>query len=305
MEPRGDQRAPSGKQDFLSYDDELKKQMDRDGWSLLEGMRWTKRIVNSTRAPMPNGGQVVKRITRDANDGTFLEYLWVTPSTTKRKKAKALPKKMDVDVVVEACAVDKLSAGEEEKLLEGKEATEFRAESARIIFLSVDRPDLEYCSKEASRCMANPTAGDLLKLKKIGRYLLYRGRVAHLYRWQGLPTTFTVFVDSNWAGCPKTKRSTTGAAVGSGDCRIRSLSNTQSNIALSSAEAELYAMVHGASEGLGAQAMARGFGLQVSPPPSGGRQCRDRYCPAQGPGQNAALGGAESLDSGCATQEES
>ena len=50
-----------------------------------------------------------------------------------------------------------------------------------------------------------------------------------------------------------------------GGCLSCTLSKTQSNIALSSAEAELYAMVHGASEGLGAQAMAKDFGLELRP----------------------------------------
>ena len=207
----------------------------------------------------------MRRIMRDAKDGTLIEDLWVSPSTTRRRKERALGKKMDVDVVVELCAVDEVPVEDEEKPLEGKTATAFRAVSARINFLSVDRPDIQYCSKEASRCMANPTVGDWQKLKRIGRDLIYRGRVAHMYRWEEMPTTFTVYVDSNWAGCLRTMRSTAGMALIIGDCLIRTLSKTQNNIALSSAEAELYAMVHGASEGLGAQAMARDFGLQVRP----------------------------------------
>ena len=50
-----------------------------------------------------------------------------------------------------------------------------------------------------------------------------------------------------------------------GSCLLRTLSKTQANVALSSGEAELYAMVTGASEGLGARAMAADFGLDVSP----------------------------------------
>ena len=50
-----------------------------------------------------------------------------------------------------------------------------------------------------------------------------------------------------------------------GDCLVRSISKTQSNIALSSAEAELYAMTYAASAGLGAKAMAEDFGMCVRP----------------------------------------
>ena len=41
---------------------------------------------------------------------------------------------------------------------------------------------------------------------------------------------------------------------------LKAYSRTQANIALSSAEAELYATVAAASEGLGLKAMARDFG---------------------------------------------
>ena len=45
---------------------------------------------------------------------------------------------------------------------------------------------------------------------------------------------------------------------------VRTYCRTQNNIALSSAEAELYAMVSAASEGLGAKAMALDFGGSLS-----------------------------------------
>ena len=44
---------------------------------------------------------------------------------------------------------------------------------------------------------------------------------------------------------------------------MKSYSRTQSNIALSSGEAELYATVTAASEGLGLTAMAADFGMQI------------------------------------------
>ena len=62
------------------------------------------------------------------------------------------------------------------------------------------------------------------------------------------------------AGCVKTRKSTTGMAIVHGGHLIRSFSKTRSNIALSSAEAELYAMVSAASEGMGARAMVKDYG---------------------------------------------
>ena len=46
---------------------------------------------------------------------------------------------------------------------------------------------------------------------------------------------------------------------------LKTQARTQSNIALSSAESELYALVAAASEGLGMRSMAKDFGLSLEP----------------------------------------
>ena len=171
---------------------------------------------------------------------------------------------MDIEVDVRDDDGEEIKEDDDE-LLVGKEATLYRAISARINFLSADRADLQFCSKEASLKMSSPSRSDWLKLKRIGRYLIHRGQVAHVYRWQSPSPTITVFVDSNWAGCLRTRTSTTGMAILHGAHLFRSISRARSNIALSSAEAELYAMVHGGSEGLGARAMGLDFGLDLKP----------------------------------------
>lgn len=140
-----------------------------------------------------------------------------------------------------------------------------RAMSARINFLSADRADPQYCSKEARRNMFASTRGDSAKLNRIGIYLLHKKRVAHIYKWQAPCSSTSIQVDWNGAGCLRTRRSTTGMCILHGDHLIRSISRTQANVALSSAEAELYAMVHAGSEGLGARAMGLDVGRDLSP----------------------------------------
>ena len=70
---------------------------------------------------------------------------------------------MEVDV----CEEDAAGGGDDD--LVGKEATLYRAISARIKFLSADRADLQFCRKEASRKMSSPSKGDWAKPKRIGR----------------------------------------------------------------------------------------------------------------------------------------
>ena len=82
------------------------------------------------------------------------------------------------------------------------EATLFRAVTARLNFLAIDRTDIQYSVKEATRKMANPVTDDWQIVNRIGRYLTGKPRVVHLYRWQDAPTGLDSYVDSNWAGCP-------------------------------------------------------------------------------------------------------
>ena len=56
--------------------------------------------------------------------------------------------------------------------------------------------------------------------------------------------------DSDWAGCPESRKSTSGYCLHVLGNLIHSSSRTQASIALSSAEAELYAMCSAVAEGL-------------------------------------------------------
>ena len=70
-------------------------------------------------------------------------------------------------------------------------------------------------------------------------------------------------MDSDWAGDHETRRSTSGGLIMLGDHCIKTWSTTQSSIALSSCEAEYYALVEGASRAMGVQAGAKELGISV------------------------------------------
>ena len=76
-------------------------------------------------------------------------------------------------------------------------------------------------------------------------------------------TTMVAWADSDWAGCKASRKSTTGGAIMIDGHLIKAFSSTQAVIALSSGEAELYAMVKTASQGTGAAAMAADFGEEL------------------------------------------
>ena len=157
------------------------------------------------------------------------------------------------------------SAPEEEgdEELEGEEATRYRAIAARLNYLAVDRVDLQYSVKEAARNMSKPLQKHWQMLAKIGRYLINTPRLVMSFPWQDEPTMVTVFTDSDWAGCVKSAKSTSGGIVTIGDHVIKTYSRQQRVIALSSAEAELYAMVAASAEGLACIALARDLGVTI------------------------------------------
>ena len=80
------------------------------------------------------------------------------------------------------------------------------------------------------------------------------------YAWQEKPNILSAFSDSNWAGCHDTRKSTSGACFMHGAHLIKAYSRTQSNIALSSGDAEFDGLAATASEALGMVAMTEDVG---------------------------------------------
>ena len=90
-------------------------------------------------------------------------------------------------------------------------ATEFRGLAARANYLSLDRVDIQYTTKEICRDMASPKASSLSKMKRLARYLLGAPRQTIMFQpcFEEDPEML-VYSDSDWAGCLRTRKSTSG-----------------------------------------------------------------------------------------------
>ena len=71
------------------------------------------------------------------------------------------------------------------------------------------------------------------------------------------------YSDSDWAGCRRTAKSTSGGALMYGRHPIKTLSITQKSVALSLAEAELIAAVKTSTELIGLLQLMRDWGRDV------------------------------------------
>jgi hypothetical protein len=154
---------------------------------------------------------------------------------------------------------------EEDELLGKGEATRFRALAARASYLSLDRPDIQYSSKEVCREMSAPKKSSWSRLKRLARYLLDHPRAEWRFpiRDQFDSSSVRAFSDSDWAGCRASRKSTSGGLLVVGGCCVKAWSSTQATVATSSGEAELYSLVKTASEALGFQALASDLGISM------------------------------------------
>ena len=140
---------------------------------------------------------------------------------------------------------------ENERKLEAGWASRYRALVARANYLAQDRPDIQFATKELCREMSDPTLRGWNGLKRLGRYLVAYPRYVQEFRRQGRQPNLITWVDTDYAGCPRTRRSTSGGMVTHGIHVVKSWSSTQKIIALSTGEAEYYGIVKGATMGIG------------------------------------------------------
>ena len=151
--------------------------------------------------------------------------------------------------------------------LSPEDATNFRALSARANFLSQDRTDIGFSTKELCREFAVPNKNSYNRLKRVARYLAGKPRLVYNYLWgtdSSEPDKFDIYVDTDFAGCKESRRSTSGGICMFGGSNIKHWAKTQSTIALSSGEAELHGIAAGITQGLGMQSIARDLGFKIA-----------------------------------------
>ena len=98
---------------------------------------------------------------------------------------------------------------------------------------------------------------------RLGKFLKNKPRYIINYDYQQRGLLLNTFTDSDWAGELRTRKSTSGGMVCIGDHCVRSWASNQNVIALSSGEAEFYALVKGASVALGIKALLEDLGVKV------------------------------------------
>ncbi|GJR79301.1 ribonuclease H-like domain-containing protein [Tanacetum coccineum] len=118
-----------------------------------------------------------------------------------------------------------------------QDPTLYRSLAGGLQYLTFTRPDLSYAVQQICLYMHVPREPHLAALKRILRYV--QGTLdlgLHLY--SSSTTSLVSYTDADWAGCPSTRRSTSGYCVFLGDNLLSWSAKRQHTLLRSSVEAK-------------------------------------------------------------------
>eukprot|EP00971_Amphidinium_carterae_P224183 4448201-Amphidinium_carterae.1 len=238
----GDNFVTRGSRVELSwFHTELSKHM----WAKIEGVL----------GPRPDLGDSVELLCLNR------VFRWCTPEAGCAEAIEIeadAPKGVTTPGVRDSSGVD----GDE---LPSDRSTAYRSLCMRANYLSSDRPDISFASKEAARWMSKPCIAAECAVKRIARYLKARPRAVQRMERQFPRGELRCYSDSDHAGCVRTRKSTSCSVVFYGDHMLRFTCSTQQPIALSSGESEWYALVRAATVCLGMINMCADYGRLLKP----------------------------------------
>ena len=125
--------------------------------------------------------------------------------------------------------------------------TDFRSLAGALQYLTFTRPDIAYAVQQVCLHMHDPREPHLAALKRILRYIRGTLHLGLLLR-PSAQSDLLVYSDTDWAGCPDTRKSTSGYVVFLGDNLISWSSKRQNAVSRSSAEAEYRAVANAVAE---------------------------------------------------------
>lgn len=125
--------------------------------------------------------------------------------------------------------------------------TEYRSLAGALQYLTFTRPDISYAVQQVCLFMHDPRESHFLALKRVIRYL-QGTKTMGLQLLKGQTMKLTAYTDADWAGCPSTRRSTSGYCLFLGDNLISWSAKRQPTVSRSSAEAKYKGVANAVAE---------------------------------------------------------
>ena len=98
----------------------------------------------------------------------------------------------------------------------------------------------------------------------MGRYPIAKPRAVLHFKRQDSQHKLRGYTDADWAGCKRTRKSTSGGAMMLGQHALKTWSNTQPLLVLSSDEGEFHAALEASAEGRGLLSLLKDSGYEVN-----------------------------------------
>ena len=143
--------------------------------------------------------------------------------------------------------------------------TQYRKILGKLIYLTITRPDISYAVGIMSQFMEQPTKHHMNALMRIIRYLK-KDIGAGLFYSSNKEMDIRVYCDSDFAGCPFTRRSISGYVVLMGDSLISWKSKKQHTVSRSSAEAEYRSIAYTSCEIVWIKSLLEDFLIKINKP---------------------------------------
>ena len=142
-----------------------------------------------------------------------------------------------------------------EKELSAEEASTFRKLAGTALYLSLDRPTIQFAVSDITSRMARPLRLNMHRLRRLGRYLIKHPKEVWNFDFQMAPNELVVYTDSDcdWASDTRTRKSMSCYVEMFGKHMIEASCARQATVALSLGEAEFYALTRGIAAALMSQ----------------------------------------------------
>ena len=127
------------------------------------------------------------------------------------------------------------------------DATQYRRLAGALQYLTFTRPDISYAVHQICLYMHSPRVPHLQALKRIIRYIQGTKALGLQLRKSNI-TDLVAYFDADWAGCPDTRRSTSGYCVFLGSNLVSWSAKRQPTVSRSSAEAEYKGVANAVAE---------------------------------------------------------
>ncbi|GJS16931.1 ribonuclease H-like domain-containing protein, partial [Tanacetum coccineum] len=125
--------------------------------------------------------------------------------------------------------------------------TLYRSLAGALQYLTFTRPDISYAVQQVCLYMHDPREPHFSALKRILLYI--RGTMPYrLQLFSSTTSSLVAYSDADWAGCPTTRRSTSGYCVFLGNNLLSWSSKRQVTLSRSSAEAEYRGVANAVAE---------------------------------------------------------